>query len=209
VNRPWTDDEIEQLTHMRCTLGLSALEIAHRLGNRTPDAVSARCEKLRLRLPNGMRRGHTPSRATPVPVRQRWPHQADLQAAWQTGAPIKTTARALCLSEETVRCAYEWFGYKYAADAPDYVPDGYMGAREMVRLVAPHYRVTPRMVFGVTRYAPAVRARAAVARVLRERGVALGTVARLIGRKDHSTVINLLQRHPPDKGYKMIKDAVG
>lgn len=205
--RPWTPYETDQLIHMRTVEGLSAREIAHRLGTRTTCAVEKRCEMLRLRLPDGQRRGITVRAPPPVPDRPRWPHQQALHEAWNTGAPIRTTARALGLTEKTVRHAYQWFGARYAAEAPAYTPEGYPGAQEMARVLAPVYKVSPRMILGPCRAREAVTARTVIARVLHGRGRSLNSIARAIGRRDHTTVLHLLERQDAEleRGLQVLR----
>jgi len=207
TNRPWTPDEIDRLTQMRTVECLSVREIAHRLGTRTPSAVSTRCRALGLSLPDGMTRGHTPSAPPPVPDRPRWPHQQALHEAWRTGQPIRTTARALRLTEDTVRGAYLWFGARYAAEAEPYDPPARPTGQEMARMLAPVYEVSPRMIIGPCRSRAAVTARTVIARVLHGRGHSLVTVARAIGRRDHTTVLHLLRRSDPDvtRGMELLR----
>ena len=57
--------------------------------------------------------------------------------------------------------------------------------------VAKMFRFSPDDLYGPSRHSEYVTARAVLARLLLERGLSTPKVARLIGRIDHSTVINL------------------
>lgn len=197
MSRPWTIPDEHNLTHWRTVEGLSCREIAYRLG-RSLGAVEKRCAALRLRLPDGMRRGHTPQAPTLAPQRPRWPHQEALHEAWRTGQPIRTTARATGCTEATVRNAYLWFGARYAAEAPPHTPEHRATPQDMARMLAPVYQISPRMILGPCRSREAVTARTVIARVLHARGRSLKGIADALGRSCHTTVIHMLRRSDPD-----------
>jgi chromosomal replication initiation ATPase DnaA len=131
-----------------------------------------------------------------------------MREAARTGRAIIHVCREHRLAQDTVREVYDLYGHE---PLPPYVPDGYMGAQEMARFLAPVYRVSPRMILGDTRFRRAVLARYAIARVMRDRGVSLNKIARSLGRKHHTTVIHMLERYEQEPeaqaGYRLLKGA--
>lgn len=63
----------------------------------------------------------------------------------------------------------------------------------MLAFVAGHYGVTIRELKGQGRQRPLVNGRSVIAKVLRERGLSYPVIARLIGRSDHTTAMNLVE----------------
>lgn len=131
-----------------------------------------------------------------------------MREAARTGAAIKHVCREHRLSEDTVREVYDAYGYE---PLPPYTPTGYMGAQEMARFLAPVYHVTPRMILGQTRFRRAVLARFVIARAMRDRGASLTKIAQALGRKNHTTVLHMLERYEqePDAqaGYRLLQAA--
>lgn len=60
--------------------------------------------------------------------------------------------------------------------------------------VGEQFGLTPDDIRGRTRTAPHVEARAIVATILHERGLSYPAVGRLLGGRDHSTIINLVHK---------------
>lgn len=67
-----------------------------------------------------------------------------------------------------------------------------MPADEMIRVVARHYGVKPRQVSGACREPAMVKARSIVAKILRERGVSYPVIGRVLGGRDHSTIVHMI-----------------
>lgn len=184
----WAKEEIETLRVMRCDRGETIPQIAEALG-RTRNAVSKQIQRLDLRLPARVTRV--------IPVADRPETMAKLREAFQEGLTLKEVAQITGLWETTVSEAFYRFSDEIVrANKPpaDFGP--YIGGKEMVQIAAHACGVPPKCVLGQTRFRPAVLARMAVARALRDRGVSTPVIARAIGRSDHTTVINLLANFP-------------
>jgi hypothetical protein len=204
----WTFDEIETLKELRTVKGWTAGAIAQILPGRTERGVGTKIRALGLTLPDGRRSGHF--------NRRDYNRDTILREAFAAGNGIKQTAKALSIATKSVRAAFVDYGNEYTVLHPDLPPmGGYIGAREMAAIIAPICGVPPRAIFSTTRFKPAVVARMAIARALRDRGLTLPVIARAIARKDHTTVLWLLrnfdryqQTYPAlAKAYAAIKDA--
>ncbi len=204
----WTFEEIETLKELRTVKGWTAGAIAQILPGRTERGVGTKIRALGLTLPEGRRCGRFNRRDVDLDV--------ILREAFAAGRGINATAKALGIEGETVRTAYRDYGEQYAMSQPALPPmRGYIGAREMAAIIGPICRVPPRAIFSTTRYRPAIVARMAIARALRDRGISLPTIAKALGRKDHTTILwalrcydNYARTYPAlDQAYAAIKDA--
>lgn len=73
-------------------------------------------------------------------------------------------------------------------------PTTQVPAAEIVRGVAKEYGVTPEDIKGKARSTIYVTPRSVIARILRDRGLSYPVIGRLMGGRDHSTIMNLLRR---------------
>lgn len=84
----------------------------------------------------------------------------------------------------------------------------------MFKYVADHYQVTPAELRGRRRHTSLVNGRSVIAKILRERGHSYPAIARMIGKRDHTTIFHLLNtydvraKHNPDMSllYTAIKE---
>lgn len=176
----WTPDEVEQLRDLRAR-GWTCSDIGKVMG-RTKASVSNQLE--RQGIPPA------PVRATPQQT-----HDPVLREAFAKGAPIKLLARTLGIDEKAVHAAYQQYGAELTATTAPFVPyGGFIGSKEMARIVSPICGVTVAAILSKSRYKPAVLARMAIIRALRDRDMSLCIIMRAIGRGDHSTIHHALER---------------
>lgn len=195
---PWTVEELASLQQMR-SLGMTGQQIADALG-RTKVSVLDKANKMGFALPR-------------VKAADR---EALLREAFENGATVEHIAKALGICRKTVHDAYHDYSAQIIAKAARPVISGpYIGAKEMAAIVAPICGCTVKAIFSRSRFRANVIARMAMVRALRDRGLALSTINRAIGKSDHSTVLNLLAkfdsyaRHDARllEAYNAIKDA--
>ena len=88
---------------------------------------------------------------------------------------------------------------------------------DLVKAVAAHFDITPGAVRGHGRKRKLIHARAVVVQILRSRGLSFPTIGRLLGGRDHSTVIHAFEHFPDycdqnatvSVAYRACKDRVG
>jgi transposase len=181
----WTPEEVETLRDLRCVKGWANSQIAKAMG-RSKNSVQKKCEQLGLELPSHIWRGRS---FTSVEG-----NDAILREAFANGTPVSDVAKGLGIYERTVRDAFDRYIAERVSEPKQAFNFGtYIGAREMERIVSDVLGVPVRMIYGQCRLREAVLARMAIARALRDRGLALTIIAKAIGRGDHSTVGNLLR----------------
>jgi chromosomal replication initiation ATPase DnaA len=150
-------------------------------------AIRRKVNILGLPLPQG--RIRSKRRAT------SFAHHDIIAEAFALGTNIKQVAKSLDIHPRVVGRAYtELCAQRQANAQPAPAFTGWIGAKEMAVIVAPVCGVSPRAIFGEARFRPAVLARIAIARALRDRGTSLTVIARTMHRSDHTTVINLLRK---------------
>lgn len=177
----WTPEEIETLRELRAVRGWDCPAIAATLG-RTDNSVSKKAASLCITLPPTRKRGSTND-------------DEALREAFNAGAAIKHVAKALGMEKRCVAMCYERLSAQLIAAGPDYFhTGGYMGAKEMARIVAPVCGAPARAILSESRYRPAVLGRMAIARALRDRGISMTAIARTLGRADHTTILNNLAK---------------
>lgn len=198
----WQTHEIETLLDLRAGRGWACAPIAAVLG-RTTRSVRYKLTRLGIELPSTKNIGSMRDDAV-------------LREAFAAGIPIKHAAANLGLENTSVRKVYNLFSAELKQAGSDFTPSGgYIGAREMARIVAPVCGATARAILSESRYRPAVLGRMAIARALRDRGLSLSTIARALGRADHTTILNNLVKfddyvraYPTlALAYQAIKDA--
>lgn len=198
----WTDKEIEVLHELRGARGWPCGAIAAALG-RTTRSVRYKVERLGINLPSTKKVGSLRD-------------DDALREAFASGTPIKIIAAALGMEKRNVAECYDRFSRELIQAGPDFTPTGgYIGAREMARIVAPICGAPARAILSESRYRPAVLGRMAIARALRDRGLALSSIARALCRADHTTILHNLtiygeyaDRYPQlAQAYQAIKDA--
>lgn len=67
-----------------------------------------------------------------------------------------------------------------------------MPLSDMLRFIADHYGVTVAELRGAGRCPALVGGRSVAARILRDRGLSYPTIARLLGKRDHTTIMHLV-----------------
>lgn len=209
THRLWTQDEEERLTTMRSVEGLSCPQIAKEL-NRTERSVQAKIKAMGLSMPASWARrngwGTTLPSRTMINIRRFWMH----------GIAIEEAAKRLGLHEPRIARAYRQLSDEERA-RPAVPPQigTYIGAKEMMAIVAPICGIAPTAITGPSRLKPFVCARIAIARALRDRGLSYTQIARALGRTDHSTAIHWLLIFEPHcraypetlRAYQAIKRA--
>jgi hypothetical protein len=201
---PWTPEDIATLRDLRGVRGWDCPAIATHLG-RTARSVRYKADKLGIALPPTKKRGSTRD-------------DEALREAFAAGRPIKSIAAALGMERTCVRLCYEVFSQQLIEAGPDFTPPGgYIGSREMARIVAPICGATARAILSEGRFRSAVIGRMAISRALRDRGLSLSSIARALGRGDHTTILHGLtvfdayaRKYPRLlEAYQAIKDAEG
>lgn len=189
--RYWTQDEEDRLVQLREVEGFTAAAIAPMM-NRTVQSVSAKIERMGLQLPHdwqGMRGWGSTLSAGQLAQAKRF---------WMRGDRIADAAKALKLHEPRVARAYRQFSEEEAALPAVPTSVGvYIGAKEMMAIVAPICGVRASAITGRSRLRPLVCARIAIARALADRGLSTSIIARALSRGDHTTAINWLRKFQP------------
>ncbi|CAB5223029.1 Chromosomal replication initiator, DnaA C-terminal [uncultured Caudovirales phage] len=177
----WQTHEIETLLDLRAGRGWACAPIAAVLG-RTTRSVRYKLTRLGIELPSTKNIGSMRDDAV-------------LREAFAAGIPIKHAAASLGIEKTSVAKVYGLFSAELKQAGSDFTPSGgYIGAREMARIVAPVCGATARAILSESRYRPAVLGRMAIARALRDRGMSMSTIARALGRNDHTTILNNLKK---------------
>jgi transposase len=197
VNR-WSPEDLETLKDLRCVKGWSCKAIGSLLG-RSENSVVRKLQALEWKLPPEAKQGK--------PLFNNPEAEPFLREAFAHGSNVKQTAKRVGSDSKTVRNAFARFGQELQLNATAFVPmGGFIGSKEMVRIVSPICGATPQAILSGSRYRPPVLARMAIARALRDRGVSLSVIAKAIGRGDHSTVHNLLGKFD---GYARLYPTLG
>lgn len=184
----WTQAEVETLRELREVKGWDFPSIAKAMG-RTARSICGKAEREGIVLPFARQRGEP--RNGQDGVREM------LLRAFNDGVMIKAVAREHGVDVSRVRNAYKYFsqGVRKKCQRADF--DGlYIGAKEMAAIVAPVCGVSPKAIFSGLRMRPAVLARMAVAKALRDRGLSLSVIGKAMGGRDHSTIHHLLEKFP-------------
>ena len=204
--KPWTTIEIQTLRELRETKCWEVSAIAIAMG-RTPRAIRSKIENMGFKLSLNRNRG-----IKGVHVDR----QDAIIQAFNDGVMIRAVAKQLGLSHKAVGDMYNRLSENMRGQRASFTPPGtFIGAKEMAAIVAPVCGVSPKAVFSSLRMRPAVIARMAVARALRDRGLSYSAIGRALGNRDHTTVINLLDIFPEyqraypllNEAYNAIKDA--
>lgn len=77
-----------------------------------------------------------------------------------------------------------------------YRPKRRIFVSQLVREAAAHLNVTPEELTGPGRARELVRARAAISRVARDQGYSYPQIGRLLGGRDHTTIMHLIKEYP-------------
>lgn len=183
--RYWTPDEEERLARLREVDGLPPFEIAQELG-RSEQSVVGKIARMGLQLPDGWKRARSRTLSSMK--------EATLRRCWHSGVGIDAAAAVVGTSPGTVGRYYREFAEAAAGPAQLPAMGTYIGHKEMMAIVAPICGVPASAIMGPTRLKPNVCARMAIAKALRERGLSLPRIAKMLGRTDHSTIINYLRK---------------
>lgn len=184
----WTPSEVETLRELRGVRGWDVPSIAKAMG-RSRHSVRNKVEREGVELPFSRQRGDALEGHDGV--------RELLMQAFNDGVMIKAVAREHGVDISRVRNAYKYLsrGLRKQSRRADFT-GSYIGAKEMAVIVAPVCGVSPKAIFSGLRMRPAVLARMAVARALRDRGVSLTVIGKTMGGRDHATVSNMLNRFP-------------
>jgi hypothetical protein len=202
--RDWTPEEVASLNDLRAVRGWPCSAIGATM-ERSARSVRYKINALGIELPATKKIGCLRDDTV-------------LREAFSVGASIKSVAKSLGIEKRAVAHCYNRFSAELMQAGSDFVPTGsYIGVKEMARIVAPVCGAPARAILSESRYRPAVLGRMAIARALRDRGLSMPTIARTLGRADHTTVLNNLNRfddylrHYPQlqRAYDAIKDAEG
>jgi hypothetical protein len=205
--RYWSPEETETLTRLRGQEGLPVRAIAKAL-NRSRQSVAAKIAILGIELPDTLKRGQ----GVGLPLRV-----ADkVRRYWMRGQTVEGCARDLGLFEARVARAYRQFSAeeREAAALASFIGT-YVGAKEMMAIVAPVCGVKAAAISGQSRLKPFICARVAIARALKDRGLSATVIARALGRTDHTTALHWFKLFEPYctaypetlRAYQAIKDA--
>ena len=196
----WRPDEVETLRELRGVKGWDCTAIAKAMG-RSYRSVKGKVEREGIALPFARQRG--------VALDGNDELRELMLRAFNDGVMIRAVARQHGVGPEVVRNAYKHFsnGMRNQQHQAK-VMGGYLGAKEMAAIVAPVCGVSPKAIFSALRMRPAVLARMAVAKALRDRGVSLTVIGKAMGGRDHATVSNMLDRFPEyAKAYPLLVTA--
>jgi hypothetical protein len=205
--RYWSPQEEHRLAELRGTEGLTVGTIAKML-NRSRQSVTAKIAALGIELPQNITRGQGVT--LPVKVLDQ------VRRYWMRGQTVELCAERLGLFEPRVARAYRQFSAeeREAATAVAFIGT-YVGAKEMMAIVAPICGVKASAINGQSRLKPFICARVAIARALKDRDCSLKVIARAMGRTDHTTALHWLKLFEPYctaypetlRAYTAIKDA--
>lgn len=110
---------------------------------------------------------------------------------------LATSCRS-CNSSKGARPAHEAMTRKAVLgtlrDIPEALTSGDVQA--LMRVGAGRWGLTVEQVRSQSRERMHVRARAEIAHMLRDKGTPLATIAQLLARKDHSSIVHLLKAYP-------------
>lgn len=204
--RKWTDAEVAELERLRTVEGLSFEEIGERLG-RSAGSVNGKATIMGITLPTGFKVAQH-RRLTPT-------LEAEMRKLWAAGVCVEDAARGARTSKTTASKWYRVFSEQARAAAVAPSIGTYIGHKEMMAIVAPICGVPASAIKGPTRLKPNVCARMAISKALHDRGVSLSRISKLVGRNDHSSVINYLRKFESycrgypitGKAYQAIKAA--
>lgn len=203
----WTPEEVATLHRLRCVNGWSCSAIGQAMG-RSKHSIMHKVRRMDMQLPAHIRRGKS--------FVGFGDYDRQLREAFENGTQIKAVAKAIGISDQTVRHAFNIYRDELLLSPRPQMPVGtYIGAKEMARIVSPAIGVPVRAIFGPSRYRAAVLARMAITKALRDRGHSLPVITRALNKTCHTTAINLLANYPaysrmyPELpyAYDMIKQA--
>lgn len=188
VKRPWSPEELATLIELRAVRGWDSPSIAKAMG-RTARSIRCKIDLEDIRLPHSRQRGDGQP--------ETHIHRDTILRAFNEGVPIRTVANQLGLDARNVGNVYAQFSKTLRKQPMRQIREGeYLGAKEMVAIVAPICGVTPVAILSGLRMRSAVLARMAVAKALRDRGISLTVIGNALGGRDHSTIVNLCDRFP-------------
>jgi hypothetical protein len=203
----WTPDEVATLHELRGVKGWDTPSIAKAMG-RGRHSIRNKIEREGIDLPLHKKRG--------IPLDDVEGLFGIIRQAFMDGVAVKSVAHQTGKTKKFVQSAYNAFGRELQVKGCAPVGIGtYIGAKEMAAIAGPVCGVTAKAAMSGLRMRPAVLARMAIAKALRERGLSLTVIGNLLGGRDHATIVNLLERFPyyaklyPEllAAYQAIKDA--
>jgi hypothetical protein len=180
--RPYTNDDVEKMKAMR-TAGFTVPQIANVMC-RTTHSIEAKFMRINF---------YAREPACPI----------DLDKVRKSICEGKTYGQIAAengVTVNSVRDRLDMIDFRNPElDEAQWVkPDGpvFVDAKVMARIIAPIFGAPVGAILGLNRRKEYVMARAVIAKVMTERGKSLNTTARAIGRKDHSTIVNLIAKWP-------------